>query len=343
MEDTVSDYFETGFAVRQPSWHGKETLLTEDQRPRTWAEARPLAGLDWEIVREPMYTRTLAGMNADGSPHYEYIEVPEFHVDKRDDTNEVLTADRNSRHLINNQDLGEILHALTDKTELEYETGGSVRGGRSVWALVKLGGERTIGIDLSPVRPYMGIVNHIDRVGGCRAYQTSVRIVCANTMAMADAQADRDGTVANFSHRENWRDHLETARQAIMGAQSEFGEWVKMAEHLQGLTVTDEMAEDFVREFHPYPGRNEDPETRLVSERVAGNIEKARTDLRYVLHESRTSEGIKGTGYWLVQGAVEWLDHLRPIRKQEAYVARTVIDPQKGKTLAVAKVLELCK
>jgi phage/plasmid-like protein (TIGR03299 family) len=338
----MSDYFETGFAVRQPSWHGKETLLTEDQRPRTWAEARPLAGLDWEIVREPMYTRTLSGMNADGSPVFEYTEVPGFHVDKRDDTGQVLTSDRDSRHLITNLELGEILHALTDKTELEYETAGSVRDGRSVWALVRLGDPRTIGMDLSPVQPYMGVVNHIDRVGGCRAYQTSVRIVCANTMAMADADADRDGTVARFSHRANWRDHLETARAAILGARNEFAEWVEMAEHLQGLSVTDEMAEDFVREFHPYPGRNEDPDSMLVTERVARNIEQARTDLRYVM-QSRTSEGIQGTGYWLVQSAVEWLDHLRPIRKQEAYVARTVIDPQKGKALAVRKVLELCK
>jgi hypothetical protein len=114
-----------------------------------------------------------------------------------------------------------------------------------------------------------------------------------------------------------------------------------MASHLQGLSVTDEQAEDFVAEFHPYPGRTDNAD--LVTDRVRKNIEKAREDLRYVLHASRTSEGIKGTGYWLVQGAVEYLDHLRPIRKQEAYVARTVIDPQKGKALAVRKVLELCK
>ena len=339
----MSDYFESGFAVRQPSWHGKETLLTEDQRPRTWAEARPLAGLDWEIEREPMYARKLVGVNADGTPHYEFEPVDGFHVDRRSDTGQVLTADRDTRHLITNLELGEILHALTDKTELEYETAGSVREGRSGWALVKLGDVQTIGIDPSPIQPYMGVVNHIDRLGACRAYQTSVRIVCANTMAMADAQADRDGTVATFSHTANWRDHLESARQAILGAKSEWSEWVKIAEELQGLRVTDELAEDFVREFHPYPGRNEDPDTMLVTKRVADNIEKARTDLRYVLHQSKTSEGIKGTGYWLVQGAVEYLDHLRPIRKQEAYVARTVIDPQKGKALAVRKVRELCK
>lgn len=337
----MSDYFDTGFAVRQPSWHGKETLL--DTAPRTWAEARPLAGLDWEAVTEPMFTREVVGMNEDGSPRYDYSEAPGFQIVKRDDTRQVLASHRDSYQVIGNHELGEILHALTDKTELEYETGGSVREGRSVWALVRMGSEQTIGIDPSPIQPYMGIVNHFDKIGACRAYNTNVRIVCANTMAMADAQADRDGTVATFRHTANWRDHLETARAAIQGARSEWDEWVTLASELQGLNVTDEMAEDFVREFHPYPGRNEDPEAMLVTARVARNIEQARTDLRYVLHQSKTSDGIKGTGYWLVQGAVEYLDHLRPIRKQEAYVARTVIDPQKGKALAVRKVRELCK
>ncbi len=336
----MADYFESGFAVRTPSWHQKETLL--GTAPRTWAEARPLAGLDWEYVTEPMFVRDLAGMNADGTPAYTYREAESFQVVKRDDTNEVLSAGRDTYEVITNTELGEILHALTDKTELEFETAGSVRGGRSVWALVKLGEDVTIGKDPSPTRPYMGVVNHCDKIGACRAYATDIRIVCWNTMSAADAQADRDNTVATFRHTSNWRDHIQTAREAILGAKSEFQAWVDMAEHLQELTVTDVQAEEFVREFMPYPGRVEGPDA-LVSKTVRKNIEQARDSLRYVLNESKTSEGIQGTGYWLVQGAAEFLDHLRPHKNQESYVQRTVIDTNKGKALAVAKVLELTK
>jgi len=338
----MSDYFETGFAVRQPSWHRKETLLAEDQRPRTWAEAREAAGLGWEYVTEPMFTRNLVGMQENGDPQFDYVQAEGFQVIKRDDTNEVLASSRESYEVIGNHELGEILHALTDKTELEYETGGSVRGGRSVWALVRLGQDVMIGKDPSPMRPYMGIVNHVDKTGACRAYATNIRIVCWNTMSAADAQADRDNTVATFKHTSNWRQHLETAREAILGARSEFSEWVAMAEHLQELAVTDAMAEEFVREFMPYPGRVEGDDA-LVTKTVRNNIETARTQLRQVLHASPTSEGIQGTGYWLVQGAAEYLDHIRKAKTQESYVARTVIDTNKGKALAYAKVLELCK
>jgi len=336
----MADYFDTGFAVRQPSWHQKETLL--DTAPRTWKDARPLAGLDWEYVTEPMFARGIAGMNDDGTPSYTYREVEHFQVVKRDDTNEVLAAGRDTYEVITNTELGEILHALTDKTELEFETAGSVRGGRSVWALIRLGEDVQIGKDPSPTRPYMGVVNHCDKIGACRAYATDIRIVCWNTLSAADAEADRDNTVATFRHTSNWRDHIQTARDAIVGAKSEFQAWVDIAEHLQGLSVTEVQAEEFVREFMPFPGRVEGPDA-LVTKRVRENIEAARTDLRYVLHESKTSEGIRGSGYWLVQGAAEFLDHLRPKKSQQSYVQRTVIDTNKGKALAVSKVLELTK
>jgi phage/plasmid-like protein (TIGR03299 family) len=333
----MSHYFDTGFAVRNPSWHGQETLLTEDRRPRTWDEARKHAGLGWEPVVEPMFVRDIEGLDANGDPIYSYREVPGFQTIKRDDTNAVLAAGRDTYEVINNTQMGEILHALTDKTELEYETGGSVREGRSVWALVRLGPDVMIGNDPSPTRPYMGIVNHFDKIGACRAYATDIRIVCWNTLSAADAQADRDNTVAVFRHTSNWREHLETARQAILGANQEFNEWKAMAEHLQELAVSDAQAEDFVSEFMPYPGNT----TTTMTERVKANVDSARMELRTVLHESKTTEGIRGTGYWLVQGAAEYLDHLRPIKSQQSYVRRTVIDTNKGKALAYAKVLEL--
>lgn len=330
----MAHYFDTGFCVRNPSWHGEETLLTEDQRPRTWADAREHAGLGWEPIVEPMFVRKLDGLDAQGDPIYTYEEVPGFQTIQRDDTGAVLAASRDSYEVINNTQMGEILHALTDKTELEYETGGSVRGGRSVWALVRLGPDVTIGNDPSPTRPYMGIVNHFDKIGACRAYATDIRIVCWNTMSMADAQADRDNTVAVFRHTKNWRDHIETARQAILGATAEFEEWKKTAEFLMGIKVTTAQAEEFVDSFHPYPGGS----TTNITDRVKNNIDTARVELKEVLFNSKTTEGIRGTAYWTVQAAAEYLDHLRPIRKQEAYVQRTVIDPNPGKALAVAKI-----
>lgn len=50
----MSAYFESGFCVRQPSWHGQEVLL--DEHPDNWADARQIAELTWEPVELTPYT-----------------------------------------------------------------------------------------------------------------------------------------------------------------------------------------------------------------------------------------------------------------------------------------------
>ena len=44
---------ETMFSVREKPWHGLGTIVME--APAS-AEALRLAGLDWEVVQEPIYT-----------------------------------------------------------------------------------------------------------------------------------------------------------------------------------------------------------------------------------------------------------------------------------------------
>ena len=53
----MADYFESGFCVRQPSWHGKENLL--DEFPEDWAAARIEAGLTWEPTTAPVFVATV--------------------------------------------------------------------------------------------------------------------------------------------------------------------------------------------------------------------------------------------------------------------------------------------
>jgi hypothetical protein len=61
---------ESMFSVREMPWHRLGLVLAD--YPGSWDEARRLAGLDWEPVTEPVYA--LAGMNADGVPHYQAID-----------------------------------------------------------------------------------------------------------------------------------------------------------------------------------------------------------------------------------------------------------------------------
>lgn len=48
-------YFDTGFVVREPAWHGLAPVL--DDYIDNWPDARKAAGLDWDPVAAPAYAR----------------------------------------------------------------------------------------------------------------------------------------------------------------------------------------------------------------------------------------------------------------------------------------------
>jgi phage/plasmid-like protein (TIGR03299 family) len=329
----MSDYFESGFCVREPSWHGKELLLAEGQRPQSWEEGRKLAGLEWDWEVDDLYQREV--LVKDGGPVEEFTAVSGFQIITRSDNHEVLHAAKQSYKIITIKEMGEIAHAVTDLTQLPMETMGSVRGGKSVYGLAVLGPDRWIGKDPSATRPYLGVVNHADGTGACRAYPTSIRIVCANTLGAADAVANTENTVAVFRHAGDWRDHIEAAREAVFGARKAFDKWTEIAEQLQEIYISETQAEQFVRTFIPEPAN-----TEFATERVMKNINRERTKLRGALN-SVTSDGIQETAYWLVQAGAEYLDHLRPYKGQDSYVSRTLIDVNKGKGLATKFALEI--
>lgn len=337
----MADYFETGFAVREPSWHGKELLLPESERPKTWEDARPLAGLTWDYRVDPMFDRNPIGMNGE-EPVYEYQPVDGFQMIKRDDTNQVLHTSMTTYEVISIKEMGEIVHTITDEANLQFETMGSVREGRQVWGLIRLDDDHHLSngkiTDPSASRPYLGITNRTDGGGACRAFATSVRIVCWNTLSAAEAQADANGTVAVFRHQKAWRNHLEPARQAIRGARKQWDEWKTIAAELMNIHVDDAAAEKFVTQFIPMP-----PEREIVSKAVITNIENCRTQLRTILHGSKTSEGIQGNAYWIAQGATEYLDHMRSYRDQGTYVTRCLLRPEKAKSKAIDMIREIAK
>lgn len=326
-------YFDQGFAVREPSWHGLEKLVAEEDRPMTWEDARKVAGLTWDWVEEPLYQKMITVV--DGEPKETYREVPNQRIISRTDTGEVVHTQRETRTLITIKDMGEIAHAITDQTRLPIETMGSVREGRSIYGLAILGDDRHIGDDPSATRPYLGVVCHADGKGGARAYPTSIRIVCWNTLSAADARADQENTVATFAHRGDWRDRIEEARKAIFGARQAFDKWTRIGEELQKVLISETQAEEFVRELIPAPKN-----TEFVTERVMRNIEGERSKVREAL-KSRTSEGIEGSAYWLVQGAAEYFDHLRKFKNRETYVARTLVDVNVAKGLATKIALDI--
>jgi len=322
----MPDYFDTGFCVRTPSWHGKELLIPEEERPTTWTEARPLAGLDWDPEQRPVYEMT--GEDEDGNPVYARIE--NWHRVARSDNGATLALNRDSHALVTNGQIGEIIEAVCGQTSVRYETAGSVEEGRAVWALALLDEPVQIKGDNSLTLPYLAVTSRHD-AGSCALRATAVRIVCGNTFRAAEMEGGRTGATYSFNHTKNWQQRVSEARDAVMHARAEFGEFVEMANGLIAVPITDRQREIFVQEFIPAP-----PEG-MASDRVKANVEKSREAFR-ALFESPTTVEIKGTAYGLVQAAVEYLDYVRTARTWETRLRRTLLtgEPLKARALKLA-------
>jgi hypothetical protein len=65
----MSANVESMFSVRQMPWHREGTILAD--YPGDWAEARRLAGLDWDPVTTEVYA--VNGINDDGTFRYDPI------------------------------------------------------------------------------------------------------------------------------------------------------------------------------------------------------------------------------------------------------------------------------
>lgn len=343
----MSAYFESGFCVRQPSWHGKETLLTE--WPDNWDDARRAAGLMWEPTYLDLYVPRMIPVGDEvpdgavatdlvgGAPSARWMVPVDGHrAIARDDTLEVLATPTTSFELIYHHQMGGLLEAYIETwskagAKVKFETAGSVRGGRNVYAVVYLDEPWHAPGDESATYPYAVILNAHDGSGACKLITTNVRVVCWNTYQAADAEG-RNALV--IRHTQSAGERLAQATSSLAAMRDEAKAWQIEAADLAALNVDDALVRTFLDEFIPIP--------EGASERGrAGRAERQATFL--ALYEgSPTTDGVRGTAYGLVQAAGEYLDHLRPYRSADTYLSRTMFGTDaRLKAGVVARIRDL--
>jgi phage/plasmid-like protein (TIGR03299 family) len=330
-------FFDTGFCVRQPSWHQQELLLAD--YPGSWDEARMAAGLMWEPYTIDLFRQTVDP--ATGIPTGGYELAKGARQVARDDTHEII-APRVSDdfELLGNGAMGEIVEAVLEQDNVKWETAGSVKGGSMVWVLVRLDEPYTVDGDKLDdgeqveTFPYLTILNSHDGTGACKILFTQVRVVCWNTIQAADADGDRHGRQFSFRHTSGLNARIEDAQTALRGARDDAAQWQRMASELFSYKFEQDQTETFIEQFLPTPP------TGTASDRVIANVLADRDRFRSML-DSPTNSGQAGTGLGLVNCAVEWLDHARGFRSTDTYMGRQLFRPEPLKTKAVHLVREL--
>ena len=188
---------ETMFSVREVPWHGLGTIV---QEAPTSKDALHLAGLDWNVISNPIFT-------ADGK------EIEGWKSNVRDSDNTVLGIVSNKYKIVQNAEAFEFTDELISD-DVKYETAGSLRNGKQIWLLAKMPKVKVVGDD---VDPYVCFTNSHDGLGSIKVCMTPVRVVCNNTLNLALSNKRRCWTTR---HVGDINSKLEEARRTLALANS---------------------------------------------------------------------------------------------------------------------------
>ncbi len=317
------------------AWHG---LGIEIPDGLSAVDGAKRIGLGWDTELLPVYADRLL---QDGMQR---IESPDHRLHVRADTGDVLGMVSSSYKKWDNQELFEFADAVLGEDHAGVlETAGSLYGGRRVFALIRLPQVIVAGGD-DITKCYLCLSNGHGGFAAAQGGATGVRVVCANTMALADHEIGASGF--RFIHTGDIRDKLKTAQMLLGFARKQIdrvGEQVKALAHTQvtAQQVSEFMHAAFEAAF-PRPERDEE----LLSQWEQKQTEAIGDWL--VLFDNERNNGmaaIRGSAWAMLNAVTEWHDHERGrtgsdsgVRIHSNLFGASRIAKQKAMKLALAMV-----
>lgn len=280
---------ESMFYVRNTPWHGLGTRVSETLSSR---EALTAAGLDWNVIQEPIYTGT-----------EELVEGYKANV--RDVDRKVLGLVTDHYRVIQNRDAFEFTDELLGEG-VRYETAGSLQGGKRVWILAHLPHEYIISGER--FSPYLVFSNTHDGSGSIKIALTPIRVVCQNTLNLALAESSRSWSMI---HTGNIQNKLQEARDTLFMAEKYMDSLGKEFEHLRSQTLTDKKVMEYIELLLPIE-ENATPQQKK-------NMEKLQEDMKIRYFEAPDLLNVGKNAYRFLNSVSDFATHADPLRKTANY------------------------
>ncbi|MER0477007.1 DUF932 domain-containing protein [Streptomyces sp. Edi2] len=211
---------------------------------------------------------------------------------------------------VQNEEHCEMLNLLVDESGAHFETAGSLHGGKNVFVTMKLPmGVQIGGFDRHDL--YIAGLNSHDGKSAFRVLATPTRVVCANTQAMAERDAQASYSIR---HTKSAKGKIAEARKAldIMFAYVESFE--REAEKLINESMTlgefEKVCEQIWPMDEPNPGK-----------RKIDNHRKRLNSLRNIYLNDPTQTAIQGTRWGAYNAVTRYLDHVAPAGKNPVRAA----------------------
>ena len=281
---------ESMFYVRETPWHG-QGIRVEDAP--TSSDAIRLAGLDWKVEQEKVYTEN--GIKIDGAK-----------ANVRSSDGKVLGVVGNKYSIVQNEDAFKFTDALLGEG-VKYETAGSLKDGKTIWLLAKLPNKYEILGD--SVDPYIVFTNTHDGSGAVRVAMTPIRVVCNNTLNMALKSAKRTWSARHTGNIDN---KLDDALETLAFADEYMKATQKTFEELYKIKLNEFEVRNTINNIVPI---NEE----VMAKQTIENMQTIRNDILYRFKEAPDLKDRESTGARLIQAVADTASHIEPFRRTSRF------------------------
>jgi phage/plasmid-like protein (TIGR03299 family) len=296
-------------------WHGLGAKVSDDLSADQFLVA---AGLDWEVKMHPLVAQV-------GD---ELVKVPNKFALIRDKDNKVMTVASSSWNPVQNRELIGTMDKYVTAGGAKLETAGSLRDGSVIWGLANLGHEFEVRKG-DKVKGFLLITGSHTVGTATKIRTTTVRVVCANTLAMAERSTNQ----VHFSQNHLKPFDMAKAQESIEKAHEELAACERRFKTIAALKLgVDDMLTKVLAPIFAAEAKEED----VLSDPTRPAW------LKDILVSYSSAPGHEmGTGWGALNAVTHWADHKLGHSNESRTFRSWMGDIGRKKLEVEAKLLEL--
>lgn len=268
-------------------WHRLGTRLDE---AATAGEAIEAAGLDFEVKLTRLVT-------------VNDIPVPDKLAVVREDSHAILGVVGSSYRPVQNRECFGFLDAVVADGSLRYHTAGALGKGERIWMLAKLPDDIRVKNSDDITEKYLLLSNSHDGSSSLRVHFTGVRVVCANTLAIAARNGRGQGV--SIVHKGNLTSKVQQAQEVLGLAKRFYNDAEEQINRLAWHYPSLRQLEEYFRQVYPDSPEGESARTKNVRQEMLRLFEEG------IGHDM---PDIRHTTWTALNAVTEYVDHYRSTR-----------------------------
>ncbi len=268
-------------------WHRLGTRLDE---PATASEAIEAAGLDFEVELTRLVT-------------INDIPVPDKLAVVREDSHTILGVVGNTYRPVQNRECFGFLDAIVEDGSLRYHTAGALGKGERIWMLAKLPDDIRVKNSDDITEKYLLLSNSHDGSSSLRVFFTPIRVVCANTLAIAARNGRGQGV--SIVHKGNLTSKVRQAQEVLGLAKRFYDDAEEQINRLAWHYPSLRQLEEYFRQVYPDSPDGESTRTKNVRQEMLRLFEEG------IGHDM---PDIRHTTWTALNAVTEFVDHYRSTR-----------------------------